>query len=175
MAKALSKRELRVLYITVAIIAFAVIFNFIIGPLLDKNEMLNKNIQMATIKIRKYQGLLKQADALKQRHEKLSAAAKGSIEDGATYIGILSNLEDLARASGIRILDIRPQIPAAKDLYREIVINLRAEGRIEDYLKFMYNIESSLSLFKITRFQLNAQSGSALLEGRFSISRISLE
>jgi hypothetical protein len=173
MQKILNKREKIVLYTTVGIIIFSIAFNLFIEPTLSRNETLNKEINIARLKLNKYLKLLSQKEYIQDKYKKFSASLKlsGSGED--TFVGVLSEIESLAKASNIRILDVRPQSPKILDLYKENLIELRTEGQIEGYLKFIYNIENSLSLLKIRRFQLNAKPNTALLEGSFSISQLS--
>jgi hypothetical protein len=173
MQKILNKREKIVLYITVGIIIFSIAFNLFIGPALSRNETLNKEINIVRLKLNKYLNLLSQKEYIQDKYNKFSASLKldGSGED--TFVGALSEIEGLAKASNISILDVRPQSPKILDLYKENLIELRTEGQIEGYLKFIYNIENSLSLLKIKRFQLNAKPNTALLEGSFSISQLS--
>jgi hypothetical protein len=79
-------------------------------------------------------------------------------------------LEALAKDAGINIVDIAPQ-PAQDQSGKnnEVGIDLKTEGQVEGYLKFIYSMEKSLSLLRIKRFQLNVKPNSQLLEGNFSI------
>jgi hypothetical protein len=173
MQKILAKREKIILYVTVGIIMFSIIFNLFIEPNLSRNENLNKEINIARLKLNKYLKLLSQKEYIQDKYNKFSASLNlsGSGED--TFVGALSEIESLAKASNIRILDVRPQSQKILDLYKENLVELRTEGQIEGYLKFIYNMENSLSLLKIKRFQLNAKPNTAALEGNFSISQLS--
>lgn len=173
MQKILTKREKIILYVTAGIIMFSIVFNLFIESNLSRNETLNKEINIARLKLNKYLKLLSQKEYIQDKYNKFSASLKlsGSGED--TFVGALSQIESLAKASNIRILDVRPQSQKILDLYKENLMELRTEGQIEGYLKFIYNIENSLSLLKIKRFQLNAKPNTAVLEGGFSISQLS--
>jgi hypothetical protein len=175
MIKVLTKRERIILYTTIGIIIFALGFNFLIAPLLTKNENLNREIVLSRTKLKKYLRLLSQKDYIEKKYNKFSTPLKGSQEGTDAFVNALSELENLAKAANIRIVDIRPQSAKSLALYKETLIDLRTEGTMEGYLKFIYNLENSLSLLRIKRFQLNAKPNSPTLEGSFSVSQLSLD
>lgn len=174
MQKILAKREKIILSITVGVIIFSIVFNFLIAPALKKAETLNKEINIIRIKLKKYMRLLSQKDYIQQKYNKFTAGLNLSSASKDTTVSVLSVLEALAKDANIRIIDIRPQTIKNLDLYKEIIVDLRAEGSIEGYLKFIYNIENSLSLLRIKKFQLTAKPTTQALEGSFSISQLSL-
>lgn len=174
MKKILSGREKIILYTTIGVIIFGVGFNSLVAPILDKNDMLNREIVLSRAKLKKYLILLGQKESLQNKYAQAASQVKQA--EGEVLISGLSEMEDIAKGSGILITDIRPQSGAKKDsLYKESVIDVRAEGTIEGYLKFIYDIENSLTLLRIKKFQLTAKPNSQNLEGFFSISQIHLE
>jgi len=171
----LNRRERLILYITVGLFLFAIGFNFIISPIMAKNDRMNKDIEITKIKLKKYMSLLGQKGAIMSKYDKYSASYKISGGDKDALVGVLSDLETIARGADVKITDIRPDTTPGQGAYREVIIDLRVEGSINGYLKFMYDLESSLSLFKIKRYKLNVKQGSQGLEGDFSISKLFLD
>lgn len=169
MLKILNKREKIILYATLGVVIFAVGFNFFIAPILAKNDYLNKEIALARAKLRKYRWLLSQKDYIQGKYNKFSSTL--SVQKD-TLTSALSEVENLAQDANIRIIDIRPQTSRGSGSYQEMLIDLRTEGAMEGYLKFIYNLENSLSLLRIKRFQLSAKPNTAALEGSLSISKI---
>ena len=108
------------------------------------------------------------------KYSKLSTNPDLSSKQSDTMMASLSELENLAKNANIRIIDIRPQTNLeASSLMREVTIDLKADGEFEGYLKFIYDLENSLSLLRIKRLQLSSKPNSQFLEASFSISRIS--
>lgn len=174
MIRVLSRRERVILYATAGVIIFAAIFNFLLAPVLTKNDNLNKEINLKRAKLKKYLWLLSQKEAIQGKYSKFSSAPGGLGQEQDALVSALSELENLAKNSGVKIIDLRPQQPAGgRDLYREILIDLRTEGEMAGYLKFIYELENSLSLLRIKKFQLSAKPNSTILEGSFSISQLS--
>jgi len=174
MLKAFNKREKIILMVTCAVISFSLLFRFIIEPLLAKNEILNKEIKVTQLKLKKYLRLLSQKEYLKGSYAKISGGVNIPQEGEDASTGILAEIENLARDSNLRIIDMRPQSQKSLSSYKESYVELRAEGDMESCLKFIYNIENSLSLLAVKKFQLSALPGSSSLEASFLISQVSL-
>lgn len=173
MQKILAKREKIILYTTIGIIVLSIIFNLLLSPVLSANDKLNKEISLVRARLKKYLVLLSQRDYIRKQYSQFSEELKSFTRDADTSVSALSELENLAKAADIRIIDIRPQAAKGSGLYKEALIDLRAEGTIENYLKFIYTTENSLLLLKIKKMQLNAKAGAANLEGIFLISQVS--
>lgn len=165
MQKILIRRERIILCLAVSVIALSAIFNLLLKPVLKKREILNKRIEIARTKLKNYIRLLSRKDYIQDKYKKLTSGLNISAENKGTLVTALSVLENLAKDANIHIIDIRPQAA---------LVDLRTEGSMEGYLKFLYNLENSLSLLRIKKFQLNAKPNSPVLEGVFSISQLSL-
>jgi len=175
MLRVLSKREKLILFAVLGLLIFSIIFNFVIEPFLVKNENLNQEINAAKRKLRKYVYLLSQKDYIQSKYSKFSQNLKRPEEGRDIFVNALTAIEGIANVSNIRIIDIRPQNQKSQEADKEILIELKTEGRTEGYLQFLYNIENSLSLLRIKKFQLNSKANTKNLEGSFSISQPSLD
>lgn len=176
MLKIINKREKLLLYTTIGIIVFAVAYNFIISPLLTRNIYLNKEITAARIKLKKYIWLLSQREAIENNYTKFAPEGGIPTPDESLLVSTLSRIEALAKNTNINIIDIRPQAVAENSSsYQGFLIDLRAEGSMENYLKFIYDLENSLLLLRIKKLRLSSTPNSILLEGIFSIQKLSLK
>ncbi len=175
MQKILSVREKLILSVTIIIAIFSIGFNFIIGPVLSKNAVLNKEIDVTRAKLKKYLRLLSQKEYIQNKYNKFSEILLSPNISKDASVNVLSEIENLAKESNIQIIDIRPESQKIVESYKESLIELRTEGEMENYLKFLYTIENSTSLLAIKSFQLNAKPNSQVLEGNFSISQIPLD
>lgn len=173
MLKILNPREKILLYATVIVVAFSILL-FFVAPVLEKIDSLNKEINFSKLKLYNYLRLLNQKDYIQREYNKFSSDTASLAQEKDTLMSALSELDTFAQDASIRIVDIRPQNARNPGLYREVLIDLRTEGNMQGHLKFIYNIENSLSLLKIKRFQLSLRPNSQALEGNFSISQLSL-
>jgi len=172
--KILNKREKIVLYIAGVVIISAVVFRFVIYPLAMKYSVLSQDIRVTRARLIKYMQILNQKDDLQNKYSEFSANLKLSQQPQDTYVGVLSELENLAKLSNIRITDVRPQDKLGETAKKEAIVDLRTEGVLEDYMKFIYNIETSLWLLRIKKLQLSAKSNTNKLEGSFTIYQLSV-
>lgn len=168
MPKIFTAREKLILYTTVGVVLIGIIFRFLISPVWEKNEALDKQIDLTRTKLKKFMRLLSQKEKI--QNQLISASSPTSRQQKNSIVAPLSELEILASEANIRIIDIRPQnISKTTIPGNEISIDLRTEGMIESYIKFIYNIEKSLSLLRIKKLQLTARPNSTALEGNFCI------
>jgi Tfp pilus assembly protein PilO len=174
MQRILSKREKAILSVTLAVVCLSLLYSFIADPILSRNSILNQEIYAARTKLKKYLLLLNQKDNIQKKYERFSSGLSGLGAQEGDIVGVLSEIELLAKNSGINILDIRPQAQKGGRAYKESLVELRTEGAIENYLKFIYDIENSLLLLRIKEFQINSKPNSQLLEATFFISKLSL-
>jgi hypothetical protein len=172
MFKVLNKRERVVLYLTLAVVAISIFFNFLIEPTMKRNFLLNQEIRLNTIKLGKYLKVIHQKKELKPESNQPTSYPVNEDFKKDSLIAALAELENIAKSCGVRILDIRPQSDKESGAYRQNIIEFRTEAQMQDYLKFIYDIESSLFLFRIKRMQINSRPNSPILEGSFSISQI---
>jgi hypothetical protein len=171
MPKSLSQREKIFLVATVSLMFFAVAFNVFVVPMLSRNVQLNKNILASRSKLIKYMRLIKHKDLIENKYAQFNQA-QGSTGSSNRIITALAQLQDLAHNAGVLIVDIRPQgdyeqAPGAE----EITIDLRVEGAIQGLMKFVYNLENSLSLYDIKALQINSKANSSDLEARLTVSQ----
>jgi hypothetical protein len=170
MIKVLNKRERGILYLAVSVFLIAVCFNFFISPLLSRNALLNKEINVARAKLKRYLRLLNQKEQIKNKYTGKLNMPEGLAENPLALT--LAELDSLAKDTNIRIIDIRPQAAARK---KEVVIDLRAEGTLDGFMKFIYDVETSLALLQIKRLQFSSKPETASLEATFTISQIPLD
>lgn len=173
MIKVLSKREKIFFYTTVGVILFAVIFNIFIAPAINKNDALNSQIRLNRDRLEKYTWLIANKEFIQKKYAKFAPLDETSKEEGTGTVATLADLEKLAINSGVKIVDIRPRQEArGAGSYKENTIELRAEGSLENYMKFIYNLENSLVLLRIKRFQISSRPNSAILDGNFLVAQL---
>ncbi|MFA6282051.1 MAG: hypothetical protein WCY05_06105 [Candidatus Omnitrophota bacterium] len=161
------KREKIIFYITISLIAFSLVFNFFLSPLLGKYEALNKEVNINRLKLEKYLALLSQQKEIEDKYAKLSLSPEFVKDNSDHLVTALAALENLAKKADIKIVDMRPE--ATQKRNDQDAIELRAEGSMENYTKFIYDIENSLLLLKIKRFQLTAKPNAQSLDGSFTV------
>ncbi len=168
MQKFISKKEKLFLFLALGVFALAILLKFILIPLLNENAALNKDIYINRVKLNKYTGLLRNKADIQDRYNKFFGRFAGSVIELNKTDSVLSDLDSLAKGADIRIVDMRPQGVSKSN---ELVVDLKTEGQMENYLKFLYNFEYSLPLLRVKKIQLHAKPNTQYLEGSFTVSR----
>jgi len=174
MPRLLTKREKVISYLTLAVVIFSIGFNFVLAPIFKRIDTLNKETGIVRFRLKKYLQLIREKSSLENKYRNFTSGLNLPEQGGAGVSAPLA-LEAIAKDANIRIVDIRPQNTSSRGVYSESIIDVRTEGDIEGYLKFFYNVENSLYLLKINKFQLSAKPAGTLLEGSFSISQLVLD
>lgn len=162
-------------YLAAGIIIFGLALNYLIGPALAKYKRLNREITLSRANLIKYSRLLNQKNSIKDKYKELFSGIKISGQKQDAAVEILTQLENLANSANIRIVDVRPQSGHDAAASTGTLIELRTEGNLEGYAKFIYSIENTLSLLSIKTVQLTAKPASQSLDGNFLIYGFSAE
>jgi hypothetical protein len=175
MQKVMSRRERIILYVTIAVVALSVVFKVFFAPLLARMQTLDRDIALTGEKINKYSRLLAQKDSLRSRYNDLISqmgTPEGQKKD--TLVNALRGLENIARSAQIRIVDIRPQASGSQGSSKEVLIELKSAGSMEGFLKFIYDVQSSLLLLRVKKFELSAKGKAGNLEAVMTIAASTL-
>lgn len=173
----LLKKERVFLLVVALALVFVSALRFFYVPVFLKNQALGREINTLGSRVCTYTRLISQKDRIRAEFAKASPVPDSpAAERPDTLMAVLSELEKLAKNSDIRIIDIRPQQQQnTSQGNRQLAVDLRTEGVMEGYLRFIYATENSALLLKIKRLQLNLKTATPLLEGQFSIIQFPVE
>jgi hypothetical protein len=166
MATTFNNRERFLMELSAAVFVVAAIGHMYIVPIITKNQGLDEEIRRAVSSINENSALL--------RHKDLfdiipSVENEGHDHGSDPMVGILSNLENLAKTAGVAITDIRPQNGKSS---KKIEIEIKMEGTMKSFFTWIYSLEHSASPLAIKKLQL-AQKSNGVLEGSFLIENFS--
>lgn len=172
----LTTREKMVFFITAGVVLMSAGYRFFLWSFITRNTELDRQIASTTATFKKYLIFVSMKEQIETKFRDKFVSMTTPQGGTDSQITGLSELESLAKAAQIQIVDIRPHSSSESHaLYRESFTEVRMEGPAEGFWEFIYNIEHSPSLLRIKKFQLTAKSNTALLEGTLTISQISLK
>ncbi len=171
MLMVLGKRERFLLYLIFGLIFSSLVFNFIVYPLWQNNQNLDREITLTGLKLVKYQEVLNRKAELENIYPESSPALRALEQKQDTLVAVLMELEHLSQKVNLKILDIRPQSATRTSEAKEASFDLRLEGDIEAFLNFIYEIENSVFLLRIKKILLHAKADSTSMEGTFTITQ----
>lgn len=172
--KILTKRERIIAFFALGIIAISAILNFILLPLINRYQALNREISLCQLNLKKSSRLLSKRERIQQDYNEISSLVQLEAGEDRIIALVLTQLENLANQADLRIVDVRPQAPRNLERYKEIIVELKQEGRIEGFLRFIYDLENPPHLFRIKKLQLNPKAVAGILDGYLTVSKIYL-
>jgi Tfp pilus assembly protein PilO len=87
----------------------------------------------------------------------------------------LSAIENIGKASGVYLNDVKPQKVKDTDFYKIMLVEVKFQATSQTLAKFLYELENSPLLLKVSRLQVNYKGGdSSLLDGTIQVSKVSL-
>jgi hypothetical protein len=169
MAPILKRREKVILALTVGVIFFSILFNFLIVPVARRNDALSGEIKVLRTRLARQKGLLANKDEISKKYQSLYAGLDLGSLQAQTLVTMLSEIERIAQVSGVKVVDVRPQGQQGEKV---MAVDFKAEGTMEGYFRFLYALDNSLALLRVRRVQLTARPGNAgVLEGLFTVAQ----
>ncbi|MDP2942427.1 MAG: type 4a pilus biogenesis protein PilO [Candidatus Omnitrophota bacterium] len=169
----LKKRERNLFCITAVLIIFWIVQGFVVKPIFTKWKQLDEKISADALKLERNLEMIKRKDAIKSDYEKYASAVKMAGSEEEEMAKFLTEIEALATSSSIRVIDIKPR-PARKiRFYKNYLVELEAEGDINQVSKFIYDIQNSPQMLRVDKLSLGIKgAGTNLLKCRILVSKI---
>ena len=175
--KNMSKRERYVAVATLSFVAIAIMYSFVFDPIAGQWQALNNEAVSKSAALRKDLGMLSARHALESSYSKFSKYVKSEKSEEEAAADALSYLEGLSRSDSCLIINIKPIGTKDFGSYKELLIDLSAEGSAIQFTKFLYDVENTKNaILKVRHFVLTSKSGQeGTLKGSFLISKIIIE
>ena len=130
---------------------------FVLWPVLAKLAELRHEIELKKIQVAQNESILAQADIVRTEIDKaflytVQKAPTGDEEERA----IGTELESLARESGVRITQSKPQGVRHSEFEDEHIVRIEIEAETDKLILFLHGIQESLQLLRIKRMDLKA-------------------
>ncbi|MCX5716135.1 MAG: type 4a pilus biogenesis protein PilO [Candidatus Omnitrophica bacterium] len=174
-----SKFTQRERFLFIGIVCIAVIFAvylLVLDPLYRNWSELRLESETAKRKLLKNLKLLADKNELEKGYDKYKDYLQREADKEQDVASALKEIEDTAQRAGAKITSIKPKGEKLLKGYKTYNIELIAEGKIDQFLKFMYELEGSKKLFKIERLILSLKSSqSDLLKGTLLIIKVSFQ
>lgn len=161
-----SKREKHILIITAFILISALVYNFIMEPLVKKWQGINREILAKEIRFKKGSKLVSNRDVIIKEYKSCETSLKDISK-------ILAYIETQSVSSGVKIAGMRPRPIVQKDFYQEYTIELQIEGTLGGINKFLSELIKSPVFVSLKKFDLRVLSeNSSYLKGSLLLSKI---
>lgn len=169
----LTKREKNLFYLAMFLIFVWITHNFVIKPIIVKWKELDDKIEEKSLKLEKNIRMIDRKERIEHEYENYASAVKMGGSEEEEMAKFLTEVESLASSSSTHIIEIKPRPSKKIQFYKKYLIDLDAEGDINQLSKFIYDIQNSSQLLKVDKFSLGTKgAGTNLLKCRLLVSKI---
>jgi Tfp pilus assembly protein PilO len=156
----LKKREFVLVYCIAGLLGIGFVSRTVFGPFHAKLLSLSNDILLDEAKLKKGVSLLEKKDDIDKEYGKYASYfSLQNLSDEEAVASFLKEVEKISRATGLVILDMKPQKEAKNDKFsKQYQINIKAEANMEELIKFLYELHNSSILFSVERATLSPKS-----------------
>ncbi len=155
----LSKKEKQVFYIAAIFVSLAFIGRVAVAPILGRAKEFNKKIVTQTSFTGKNLRVLEYKNKIHAEGKAYSEYfVKMDLTQDEFIADFLSEVETLAKASGGALVNINPVTVEENNEYQVFNITVEYAGTKRDLLDFVYSIEDSKKLIRVSAFDISVKN-----------------
>lgn len=144
--------------ITIGAALIALIYNFVIEPLTERWNLLEREIRGKEALLTKHTRILRDKEGIERLHSEYTRFFQKELSTPEEESAIaLSNIERLGREAKVHITNIKPLATKSYENYNKFTFRVATESGIGELGKFIYDLQSSEQLLKIERMVLRAK------------------
>jgi hypothetical protein len=153
---AIKKTEMMLAYAIGGLLLVILVVRVIFTPFHQKLGALDRDATLAEARLKKGLGLIEKKDEIEQEYGKYASYFSLQGNSGEEAVAaFLREIEKLGRASGMTIVDIKPQKESAGDKFsQQYQISIKAEATMEGVVKFLHALQESSLLFGVDKMVL---------------------
>lgn len=168
-----TRRERTLFFLTASFILAVVLYILVFEPVYTKWAEMVTEFESSNARLFKSMKLLADKDFLEAEHDRYKDYIQRAGDEQEEVPSILKEIETIALRSGVKITSIKPKNIKRFKNYKKFRIEVVSEAEINQFLKFIYDLEGSKRLLKVERLVLTLKGRqSTLLKGTFVIHKI---
>jgi Tfp pilus assembly protein PilO len=168
----LSKKEKRLFYITVAVISIVFLERVVFKPVINKLESFNGKISLEEKKLEKSMLILAQEQTINSEYTKFAQNIKQEQSEEEAIAGLLSSIEKMAKSVSVFILDMKPGTVEKSEFYKKYSVKVEVEAKINNLSDFIYQLENSPKLLRVSDFRLTPQKKETVLKVSMTVTEV---
>ena len=169
----ISKREKTLVVICVAAILVAVIYGFILEPIVNRWSGFDGKIRSKKAMLVKNTKLIRNYKALEAEYETYRDYIKTGRNEEEELAKALAEVDSISKKASCDIINVKPRTPKDLGSYKEIFFEVTTAGSVPELAKFLHGVESSTETLRVKHFTISAKSNTPnKLKGVFLISKI---
>ncbi len=153
-----SQRENLLLILTVFVAVMYGGLRWVYRPLTAQMKQLDQQILLKEQTLLKEKHILRREGAVQKAYRRYEQRMKQRFSDSQEMALILSEIEKIANAVGLRLTETKPQKVKKKDFFHQFTVSLSLEGEMPLISRFLYDLEAAPSSFQIDEITLTRRS-----------------
>ncbi|HPN88792.1 MAG TPA: type 4a pilus biogenesis protein PilO [Candidatus Omnitrophota bacterium] len=158
--KKMSDKEKKVLYIAIVLVTLALLDRLLLGPASEKLRMIDEEIKQEEIIIQRDARFLRYKDQILKESESFEKYFTVKAPDNDVINAeFLSIIEKLATQSNVVLAKSNPSKAKVHKQFIEYTAELECSGELKNVISFMYAINTTEDLLKISKFNISPKKG----------------
>jgi len=151
----LSSKEKMMLYCACAAVGIAVFDRLVLGPITKESANIEEKIKNQMVTVEKDLTILQYKDKIINEDKTYSVFYTKNGLSAEELIGtFLSEVEGLAKSSGIALNNINPVTTEEKKDYTEYSLIIECTGNMKNILDFIYGVDNSKKPIMVASFEI---------------------
>jgi Tfp pilus assembly protein PilO len=155
----LSQKEKMVLYVACVAVGLAIFDRLLLGPIMKETKNIEERIQAQITNTKKNLTILQYKDKIINEDDAYNIfyTKKGLSQDELIAV-FLSEVEVLAKASGIALTNINPVMTEEKKGFVQYSLTIECAGNMKNILDFIYGIENSKKPIRVVSYEISPKT-----------------
>ncbi len=154
----LSRRERWVLSVTALVLGTVLIDRLVVGPVRFQMKLLEIKIRDEETSIKRSLHMLLRKDRIASDAKKFSVYLVPPQKPEEEMTSFLKRIENIAAKSSVSLAYLKPGHTKEDRDSQKYIANLECESQMKEMIDFFYEIENSIELLKIEKYDLQPKS-----------------
>lgn len=174
----LAPREKKIFQGALACFIVLLVDLMVITPIMDAYSAMEERISSSERTLVRNLVNIERKEAVESEYEKYRPFVQSGGSDEEENANLLSEMEKLARANQVVLVDMKPQEAKTNQYHKEYVADLDAEADMANLVGFLHAIGESPQLMKVTNVRLSPKDvkdpKSTAVKARVTVMKIVL-
>jgi hypothetical protein len=155
----LSPRQRRLVYVAAAILGVALLERVIYAPVSNRLYELDQEIVAKENQLRRNLRNLATREEVLQAYAPYTTHVSPTGSDEATTGRVLKEIEELARKSGLALVNVRPKPATKVDVGKQYPVEVELDTQMAPLIRFIHGLHGSKHLMRVKQLRLDPKGG----------------
>lgn len=147
----MSSRERLLGAACLVVVSVVLLDRLVLGPWWEHTSHVRHDVARLEESIRRYEDMLSRKPQIMQEVERYRQYLRPDTAPEPTMAALIREVEALGKQSGVSLGDVKPLPGAVNDLYKELALEVQSTGTLEQWMEFVYLLQTSPTLFQLER------------------------